>query len=325
MKNLLITLLILFFITGQEVQAQHSFKKCKVPENVDKIYKKGLRFLVANQNNVGYWNMSRRSTGVAAFAVLSLLAYGQNPNHGTYSENIRRGLDFLLKTQNYGKGMIGVTMYHHGFATLAFAEAFGAVDDKRLGPALKKAVGIILQAQKNNKSGAWRYYQTSQDADSTITGAQLMALFAARNAGLKIPQASINSGLNFLKLCAGKDGGFGYTDKRSSNTPRTAIAVLMYALADKKNSPVYKQGLQYLKKQTKHDGYVFYSRYYLSQALFQSDPQYWQVWNKSNILALVKEQQGDGSWDGQHGKVFSTSAALLSLALNYRYLPIYER
>ncbi|MBT6849795.1 MAG: squalene--hopene cyclase, partial [Opitutae bacterium] len=49
------------------------------------------------------------------------------------------------------------------------------------------------------------------------------------------------------------------------------------------------------------------------------------VWNSKNVKRLLATQSEDGSWNGNYGKAFSTSAALLSLALNYRYLPIYER
>jgi hypothetical protein len=40
---------------------------------------------------------------------------------------------------------------------------------------------------------------------------------------------------------------------------------------------------------------------------------------------LKQSQNPDGSWDGQFGSTFSTATSLLSLALNYRFLPIYER
>ena len=36
-------------------------------------------------------------------------------------------------------------------------------------------------------------------------------------------------------------------------------------------------------------------------------------------------QMPDGSWPGNKGAAFSTAGALLSLALNYRFLPIYEK
>ena len=59
--------------------------------------------------------------------------------------------------------------------------------------------------------------------------------------------------------------------------------------------------------------------------LFQADVRRWAEWNRTNIASLGKSQQANGSWNDQNGTLFGTSAALLSLALNYRYLPIYER
>jgi hypothetical protein len=53
--------------------------------------------------------------------------------------------------------------------------------------------------------------------------------------------------------------------------------------------------------------------------------QAWEKWNLDNVKELAASQGKDGGWTGGEGETFSTSAALLSLALNYRYLPIYER
>ena len=58
------------------------------------------------------------------------------------------------------------------FATLALAELYGAVDDPRVGPALQRAVTLILEAQKRNQKGAWRYRPESNDADTTVSGGQ---------------------------------------------------------------------------------------------------------------------------------------------------------
>jgi hypothetical protein len=65
--------------------------------------------------------------------------------------------------------------------------------------------------------------------------------------------------------------------------------------------------------------------YYAAQAFFQASPEAWNDWNRKNVKTLQSTQNDDGSWDGQFGPTFSTAASLLSLALNYRYLPIYER
>ena len=50
-------------------------------------------------------------------------------------------------------------------------------------------------------------------------------------------------------------------------------------------------------------------------------------WNKQNIVALKRIQQPNGGWHLLGGRMesLSTNIALLSLAMNYRILPIYER
>src|SRR5262249_16337345 len=68
-----------------------------------------------------------------------------------------------------------------------------------------------------------------------------------------------------------------------------------------------------------------YQRYYQAQALFQGDAEAWKKWNKLLIRQLKAEQQADGSFPGQNGAAAATSLTLLAVALNYRFLPIYER
>ena len=63
----------------------------------------------------------------------------------------------------------------------------------------------------------------------------------------------------------------------------------------------------------------------IAQAIFHASPEAWRVWNAKNVKRLKAVQTENGSWTGNYGTTFSTSAALLSLALNYRFLPIYER
>jgi hypothetical protein len=63
----------------------------------------------------------------------------------------------------------------------------------------------------------------------------------------------------------------------------------------------------------------------MSQALFHADTATWEEWNGRNIRYLATIQAPNGSFSGNQGQAFSTSGALLSIALNYRYLPIYEK
>ena len=306
-----------------------------IPREVDAMYVKGLEFLKKAQTDTGTFSaQGGRSDhygsqpAVVGLGVVAMLAHGDDPNGGPYALAIRRGLNFILKSQNSDTGYIGSSMYNHGFATLALAEAYGAVNDPRLGPALKNAVKLIFNAQKRSSRGGWRYSPTSTDADTTVSGANLMALYAARKAGIGVPNESVNRALRFYVACQGADGGFGYTSAGGSNGPRTAIAVLMFALAKKKNTEQYQRGLQYLVSKDPSGGYSHYYHYYLyyaAQTFFHSGPRVWHEWNAENIRRLSESQSDDGSWTGNFGPTFATTCSLLSLALNYRYLPIYER
>jgi hypothetical protein len=298
-----------------------------VSPEIEKMYRKGLEYLVKTQTTEGRWpDQYGSQTAVVGLATLTMLAHGDDPNVGLYSQPIRRGLEYIFKQTNKENGYIGNSMYNHGFATLALAEAYGAVHDPRIGPALQQAVNFILTTQARNPFGAWRYAPESVDADTTVSGAQLVALFAARNAGIAIPDDAINKALQFFMRCQTTEGGFGYTGAVGPNAPRTAIGALMLALARDKKSPAFQSAMRYLRQTPgSEQAYHFYYLYYASQTFFQSSLEDWAVWNSANVKALSATQNSDGSWDSSFGPAFSTAGAVLSLALNYRYLPIYER
>lgn len=297
------------------------------PTEVDRLYVRGLQFLARSQTPEGTW--PDRSYGsepaVVGLAIISMLAHGDDQNFGPYSLPIRRGLDFIFKQMNPQTGYIGRSMYNHGFATLALAEAYGAVDDQRLGPALEKAVSLIVNSQSSNPFGGWRYSPESKDADTTVSGAQMVALFAARNAGIGVPETAIKKGLGFFATCQMSDGGYGYTPGSSSNSARSAIGCLVLALAKEKNSRAFQAAAKYLKTAPPETNYQQYYLYYASQAFFHISSEAWSTWNRKNIKMLGATQNPEGGWDGQFGSTFATAASLLSLALNYRFLPIYER
>jgi hypothetical protein len=310
-----------------------------VPAEVEKMYDRGLRYLsgAALTGKGIAASVQRNGPALAGFAMLAMLAHGDEPNVGPHAKAIRASLEIILKGQNEKNGYIGTSMYNHGFATLALAEAYGAVSDERIGPALQKAVELILSAQRRNPSRAWRYRPDSTDADTTVSGACMVALLAARNAGFAIPDRSIKDALRFYSICQSSNGSFGYVpgtaDRSGGAGPTTAIGVALYAYARQKNTSQFARGFAVLwqsvragRTDTSSMGRKSYMLYYLSQALFQADVRRWQIWNRRNTRELRETQQADGSWVADnYGPFFSTSAALLSLALNYRYLPIYER
>lgn len=300
-----------------------------IPAQVELIYERGLEFLAKSQNDRGGWDDSvGEEPGVVGLVVAAFLAHGEDPNNGPYAKTIRKGIDFIISEQNEANGYIGSSMYNHAFATKALAESYGVIDNPKIAPALKKAVELILSAQKRSRVGGWRYTPDSRDADTTVTGCQLVTLYAARNAGIGVPDEAFKKAITYLSTCrSGSDGSYGYTSSSGGKPTLTAIGVLCHALAKEKDSKSFQASVNYLKKNLDYRDrhYPYYYEYYMAQALFHADESLWREWNARNTRYLATIQSRDGSFPGNQGTSFNTAGALLSLALNYRFLPIYEK
>jgi hypothetical protein len=331
LRRLLLAPLTAIMLAPSAILAQDmlTYHGDPIPANIEAMYVKGLKSLVKTQAEDGSWpDQQGKDHGVVGLAILAILAHGDDPNSGPYSSTVKKSLNYILKAQRNDNGYIGSSMYNHGFATLALAEAYGNVNDDRIGPALKKAVALILTSQASNPYGGWRYSPESRDADTTVSGAQMVALIAARNAGIAVPDKALSTALRFYRQCQGGDGGFGYTNPGGSSAPQAAIGVLVFGLARQKNIPEFKAGVRYLQQVEDSNissGYQHYFMYYAAQAYFHADMELWKKWSKRNVEYLASSQDPNGGWNGSHGPTFCTSASLLSLALNYRLLPIYER
>ena len=313
-----------------------------VPRDVREIYDRGLQYLATAQTEQGDWKGGgEQGPGVTGLALMVLLASGEDPNFGLYSNHVRRALRSVISQQNAATGILGASMYHHGFATLALAEAYGTVDDRNLwkgsepvrrsiGQALELAVRAAITSQKKNSFGGWRYSPEGNDADTSVSGAVLVGLLAARNAGIEVPDEVIDKAINYYtKMTSdsgqvGYSGGFGGFDESFA---RISIATLVYSIARRKDLPQFKATLGYLTARLENapNQYPEYTRYYQAQALFQGDVEAWEKWNKLLVRQLKTSQAADGSFQSQFGTTLGTSMSLLAVALNYRFLPIYER
>jgi prenyltransferase beta subunit len=323
----------LFFSTSYSADAQGLGRRKidVVPSEVEIAYKKGLDFLAKMQASDGSFSNDRASysnqPGITGICVLAFLAHGEDAEFGPYAKNIQKGIDFILKQQNKN-GYIGTSMYNHGFATLALAEAYGMVADDRLASALKKSVALLTSSQDRNPLGAWRYSPEDMTADTTVAGCQLVALLAARNAGIPVPDKNIDKALAYMASCRASNGGYGYTSKAGTKSTLTAIGSLCMSLAKQKDDKSFDTVTKYLTSRVESGGhhYVFYHEYYMAQALFHANEEEWEKWNEKNTKVMTASQSPDGGWnDPRLGRSGATGFALLSMALNYRFLPIYEK
>jgi hypothetical protein len=199
---------------------------------------------------------------------------------------------------------------------------------------LELAVRNAIASQKKNSFGGWRYSPDANDADTSVSGSIFVGLLAARNAGIEVPDECIDRATAYYQSMTAPSGQVAYSGGLGGfdeSLARISVATLVYSLAHRKDLPQYKAALGYLTQRIdqatggRDSAYPEYLRYYEAQALFQGDLDAWEKWNRVLVRTLKQAQQSDGGFTGQFGRGFSTSASLLALALNYRFLPIYER
>ncbi|MDK1031257.1 MAG: terpene cyclase/mutase family protein [Planctomycetia bacterium] len=300
----------------------------KIPEDLESSVSRGLHYLAATQTPQGCWSGSYGAyPGIVGLGIMTFLAHGEIPGEGKYGKTIIKAVNYIL-SKKQSNGLLagsGAAMYNHGFATLALAEVYGQMpENERVGKALKAATDLIIRAQ--NSMGGWRYSVGSTSSDITVTGCQMMALRAAANAGMEVPAKTIKAGAEYIRGLACAGGGFGYTSPSGPNTVRSAIGVVVLSLTGYYRHPEVKAGADFLAVRGFESSRRYYALYYTSQAMFQAGGRYWDNWNEANKSMLLTSQGSDGSWSGgSGGPAYSTIMALLSLEINWKLLPIYQR
>jgi hypothetical protein len=306
------------------------------------VVKKGLDWLSKNITSQG--NLSGNggdSAGIVALAGLAFLANGSMPGDGPYGKDADLVLQYVLRNCQ-PTGLIaspsdGSPMYGHGFASLFLAEAYGMSQRQDLKEKLENAIRLIVKTQ--NPEGGWRYQPAPQDADISVTICQIMALRAARNAGIKVPAEVIDKATDYVKKSQESDGGFAYMlTSRGSAYPRSAAgtACLFYVRTGAAYENEIKKGVAYIKghmptaaggARDGSDYHFYYGNYYATQAMFMAGGDDWKTFWPAMKKILISRQQANGSWSEESGTgaVYSTSMALIMLQIPNRLLPILQK
>lgn len=319
-----------------------------VPDpKVEAAMARALAYLASSQKPDGAWEAAfGKATSVTSLCVMAFLSCGHTPNApGSYQATIEKGARFVIKSQKPNGMLVANTshgpMYCHGISTLMLAELVGMVPDAALAgecrESLSKAVDLILKAQSVGKSrdnqGGWRYQPTSRDSDLSVSGWQIMALRAANTVGCAVPSGAIDRAIDYVRRCEVESGGFAYQPGGSPNNPRTGVGILALELAGARLSPEALRGAAYLRKHPPKwsSQYFFYEVYYVPQALFQLGDAEFRPYYQQLVPILLEHQDRDGSWlsgdgnDRTGGRDYCTALAVLALAIEHRYLPIYQR
>ncbi|MFO1052474.1 MAG: prenyltransferase/squalene oxidase repeat-containing protein [Planctomycetota bacterium] len=282
--------------------------------------------------------------GLSSLAGMAFLAGGHLPGRGTYGENVRKVVDYVI-AHTTESGYVtdgGTRMYSHAFATLFLAEVNGMTPDNRLRDALDRAVRLIVDCQ--NAQGGWRYNPFATDADMSVTVCQLQALRAAHNIGIRVPKSTIDAAVAFVMRARsdrGSDRGLYYykTQGRGAWTKNREYAINAAAAtallsAGIHDDELHAPTLDWLDRSYGSVSrwfpthyYYWYGNYYACQAFFQAGGERFRNFERRIQEDLLARQESDGRFrnDTGPGDVFATAVAALILQIDKQYLPIFQR
>ncbi len=321
-----------------------------------------LKWLAEHQSEDGRWEARRNEagrettpdgrsrpnagadadTGMTGLALLALLGAGNTHQRGQYQETVRRGVNFLLQSQDAEGCLSGAAdryaaMYCHAIATFALGEDYGMTGERRLEQPLRRAIGYTIAAQ-DPYGGGWRY-RPHDPGDTSQLGWQFMALKSAGLAGMPMPDATRQGIIRYLQsVAAGSSGGLAsYRPLEAPSRTMTAEAMLCWQfLGLARLHPACDEAAGYLLMAPPGMGQPnFYYWYYGTLVMYQFQGEGWQRWNTAVATQLVGLQNKSGplagswdpdsAWGGYGGRVYSTALGAMCLEVYYRFLPVYKK
>lgn len=325
-------------VVGEETNLESASAQMITPA-AEQAIQQGLSFLAQAHAEDGSFGTGayRGNTAVTALAGLAFLCSGSTPGRGPYGRHLDRTIDYLLAhVQQSGlivsqRGMSHGPMYDHGFSVLFLSECYGMSRRPDLREKLTRAVQLIVATQ--NHEGGWRYQPRRSEADISVTVCEVMALRAARNAGLYVPKQTIDRSIQYVKKSQNPDGGFMYilSTGGESEFARSAAALVALYTAGVYDAPEIQKGLDYVAKflpqtgQVRREQYYFYGHYYAVQAMWWAGGPRWNRWFPAIRDDLLARQRPDGSWTDPICTHCATAMALVVLQIPNNVLPIIQR
>jgi squalene cyclase len=327
---------VCFQSASLQAQAEGSVR---VDDKTERVINRGLKYLIKYQSPDGSWQGRTEKErhypiAITAYALMAFQAAGHLPGEGEYGRQVSMGVRYLLNSIS-PEGLIGDKdngqyMYFHGVATIALAELYGQTSSPVIRSKLESLIKIIVSSQHQN--GGWRYKPIASDADISVTVLQVVALRAAKNGGLKVPQTTIDDAVDYVRSCYNKEqGGFSYQPGSEAGFARTAAAIYSLQVCGHYNDPLVKKGSKYLFEHFKEGQQWFtYGNFYAAPAQYMLGGETWKNWYSKINTLLLERVDNDGEvslWyqNSSVGPIYETSVNVMILAMPYQYIPLYQR
>lgn len=347
-----------------------------IPPMVKLSVDRAVKWLMQQQKSDGYFldskNDQRAKKGdiqgyagaMTALAIMGLSSVGHMPSDPTpEGQAVEKALKFMIefvepdKDNKETEGYLGrgdrSRMYGHGIMSLMYAEMLGMSKDeemdRKIRERLEGAVKLIVKSQRVPKSdsnkGGWRYEPQSSDADISVTVWQLLALRAAKNAGLDVPDEAIKEAVAYIKrsyrserdsMGRPKDlaAAFSYEPYGGRQTfSTTAAGLLSLQVCGQYEAAEVIGSANYLMKNPPeiNEPWFYYGNYYYAQGMYQRGGDFAATARRKTEDTLIKAQSPEGAWYPRNGNeksagaVYATALSLLSLSVYHHFLPIYQK
>lgn len=274
-------------------------------------------------------------TAATGLAMLAFMGAGNTHKTGPYSENVRRGIYYLrsqAREMSLGTDLQNGSMYGHGIATLALAEAYVLTSDPDLVDLLKGTTFFCSGAQ--HTSGGWGYMPGSPP-DITLTGWQIVALKTAEQRGIKIPTQVFPNAKKYIGTLADETRiryGYKTPEPKLSTTAIGVLLQLYFGMLPGQTE--IREALNWIASEGPSQTNVYYN-YYAMLAMHHSRHQESMRFAKTlrDHLIATQEKSGHerGSWHFEDrygsvgGRLYTTAMCALILQTPYRYIPLYDR
>lgn len=271
-------------------------------------------------------------TAATGLALLAFLGGGHTHHGGEYAETVRRGIYYLrgqARETSFGTDLQNGSMYGHGIATLALAEAFVLTDDEDLRELVEGTTTFCASAQ--HERGGWGYVPGGP-ADITLTAWQIVALKTAEQQKIWSPTEVIPDAKAFVQTLANESRNrFGYKSPEPKLSTTAMGLLLQLYFGHQPGETGMAEGLDWIAAQGPSPTDVYYD-YYATLALHHSRHRGRMAFARAlrEHLVATQARQGheDGSWHfpdrygSVGGRLYTTAMCTLILQTPYRYIPM---
>jgi hypothetical protein len=272
-------------------------------------------------------------TAATGLALLAFMGAGSTHYEGPYAQQVQRGLYYLrsqARDSTLGTDLQNGSMYGHGIATLALAEAYVLTGDEDLKELVQGTTFFCAGAQ--HPSGGWGYRPVSPP-DITLTAWQVLAIKTAEQQGIRVPTDVIPDAKAYLETLVASDGfRFGYKTPEPT-LPTTAIGLLLRLYFGwLPRQTTMREGLDWLVANGPSRSNVYYN-YYAMLALHHARHPERDAFARSLREHLIATQgragHERGSWHfpdrygSVGGRLYTTALCCLILETPYRYVPMH--